>query len=196
MVRGWFITAALALLIMGCGSPDTASISPAFGPWQSEPVTLDPGLAAAAEQACHASTKPPGAGTVAVLHDQRGFGIDTSTWTGPGQLAWCQVIGDGAGGATWISGDAGIRVLDRLDPTELQVETWGRITRLAGPRRAFTSGWVGAGIPRVRINLADGSSLYATVGGGAFYAWWPGESEPMTFVAEDATGATIGTFTP
>jgi hypothetical protein len=196
MVRGWCITATFAVLLGACGSSETVDISPAFGPWQMEPVPLDPGLISAAEQACQASTAPPGPRTVAILHDERGLGLDTSVWTGQGRLAWCQVIGDGDGGATWITGGTGTRVIERLDPAAIQAEGWGLVSRLPGPPRAFISGFVGAGIPRVRIDLADGSSIYATVAGGAFYGWWPGESEPLALVAEDANGSAIGTFTP
>ncbi len=61
------------------------------------------------------------------------------------------------------------------------------ITPEPGQRSALV-GQVGADVRSVRINLADGSSLTATVSNGWVIAWWPGTAAATGLAATDAHG--------
>jgi hypothetical protein len=66
------------------------------------------------------------------------------------------------------------------------------ITRLAnGPGITLVRGSVPPDSATVRILLADGTEVFASVGLGRFLAWWPDSRRPMRIQAIAATGETI-----
>ena len=54
-------------------------------------------------------------------------------------------------------------------------------------------GRVANGAAQVVVELADGRSVFASVGNGYWLAWWPDTSKANRVVAKDAGGAQIST---
>lgn len=103
--------------------------------------------------------------------------------TGQGMFGACLVMrsGDSAGGSGPVPGAMrGPLVIDengRGTLNEMDVRQLGG--RVAGQAA------------RVVIELADGSSVTASVGGGYWLAWWPDTAPGERVVATDAAGAKV-----
>jgi hypothetical protein len=50
---------------------------------------------------------------------------------------------------------------------------------LGGGAHSYVTGQIGSEIGGVVIALADGTSVTASIDGGRFAAWWPGEAQPI-----------------
>ncbi len=199
MVHRWVARSALvatAFLVLACGvsTPSAASIQ---GPWQARPFeSLDDGLAQAAEAACREKTPQTG-GMAAVLHDQRGRGIDTVVFAGPDDQATCQVSEAADGTVTWRTGGTGTGLPAGLpDPLSLRVDGMASTSGSDGETVSDISGRTGAGVVAVRILLSDGSEVLATTSNGWFYAWWPGEATAASLSGDDVTGRMVASVTP
>ena len=194
---------AFAPGLAGCGGPaeGTRDVSSVLGPWLAQPLaSIDRTLAAAAERVCRTSASPVRGDAVAVLHDQRGMGIDTAIFVGPSGPEWCQVLSDKTGLVRWQGGaSSGQPTQPILPPVAIVIDSWGSSSSEAGGSRSDVSeidGRVVDGVERVTIVLADGASVSASVAGGWFYAWWPSKVAPTSVVAAGAAGQPLGTATP
>jgi hypothetical protein len=65
-----------------------------------------------------------------------------------------------------------------------------------GDPRGIVIGRAGEAVGRVRIVLADGREVTATLSRGWFAAWWPGETQAASLIAEDLLGLPLGPFLP
>jgi hypothetical protein len=199
MVHRWVRTSALVMtasIVLACGG--SVSATPAvLGPWQPQPfAVLDDTLARAAEAACRDRT-PQAAGLAVVLHDQRGDGLDTVLFAGPGGEATCQVAGASDGSITWRTSSANSDMPRAApDPLSLAIDGMGSSSGSDLETISDITGRTGAGVVAVRILLTDGNEVTATTSSGRFYAWWPGEAAAASLAADDATGRMVATITP
>jgi hypothetical protein len=199
MVHRWVHVTTLAatvLIATACGA--SVSATPAvLGPWQAQPFEqLDASLALAAETTCREKT-PQAAGLSAVLHDQRGDGIDTVVFAGPAGQATCQVSGDANGSVAWLTSGASSGDPQELPaPLGLLIDGMGSTSGSDAETVSTITGRTGAGIVKVRILLTDGSEVTATTSNGWFYAWWPGEALAASLFGDDATGRMVASATP
>lgn len=171
------------------------------GDWQATPMPLDPAVVVAAERACRAEGVPagapagaPGLQGITPAHtlrvaDARGEGIITLIFASPNGSATClREIGDGvllpgSGGST-SGGDAPLP----LEPDEVRVT--GSSSMGGAEMQSTVEGEVGANVAFVRI-VVDGVPIDASVGGGWFTAWWPGEQAEFRVEGYDAAGTRI-----
>jgi hypothetical protein len=198
MVHRWVRGSALVLtasIVLACAG-STPATPAVLGPWQAQPFPLDPSLAQAAEATCRDKT-PQAAGLAVVLHDQRGDGLDTVLFAGPGGQATCQVSGASDGTVTWLT-SAAITDGPEVAPDLLSLIVDGMGSSSGSDVETINdiTGRTGAGVVTVRILLTDGKEVTATTSNGWFYGWWPGDATAASLAADDATGRMVATITP
>lgn len=182
----------LAACLGGCGESTASSLPVAgvaqmTGPYLAEPYeAFDRALLHSVEGPCAQSVG--GAGFDLVLADGRGGGRLVLIYSGPnGTSAECfatiddggdvevESTGETSGGGVVLPGEHDVRPMSggsSGDPG-----AW-----------SYIQGRVGPGISRVAIELADGTWITASTGGGHFAAWWPGEAWMSRVHGFDATG--------
>jgi hypothetical protein len=202
MVRRWVLGVALAVvasIAIGCGGTmERATPSSAvLGAWQARPLArLDEGLKSLAETRCRAAT-PDASGLPAVLHDQRGVGVDTVVLAGPDGRVQCQVVGDPTGKVeTVTSGVIDGAVADVPGTDDITIAGMGSSSGSQTGTVSDISGRAGSAIAALRIRLDDGREITATTSNGWFYAWWPGEARAVSLEGDDPSGRRVAAATP
>ncbi len=157
--------------------------------WTADPTSPDPEFLAAVRAACEDNFSgedlQPLLRADAMLQDQRGPDGAAFLWTGD-STAYC--------------------FLGRTSVGDLQSPfgAW-RETVLAGPLAlegneagppSMVTGAVDPAAAAVEIATASGLVLRATIGGGRFVAWWPGEDPVVTIRSLAADGTTLATIRP
>ena len=182
---------AAALLLTGCGDSSESSLPVAgvaelSGPYLSEPFrAFDQALLQKAEDACATMNTDPG--LELVLADGRGGGRLFLVYDGPnGASAECFATVEANGTVVADSAGASSGGMEIPGPREIRPSSGGSS---GGPGAwSYLHGSVGSEISRVVIELADGSRLTASSGGGRFAAWWPGERISVRMLGYDEAG--------
>jgi hypothetical protein len=174
--------AAAVLLVVGCGGSEestlpVAGVTELLGPYQTEPYrAFDQGLIQDAQAECADSLQ--GALTVQpqlILADGRGGSRLMLIYGGAGgDTAECVVLIDPNGIPT-VDGAGSSTGSDpvQLGPLEIAASSGGSAS--GEESWSYLHGNVGSEIGGVLIQLADGTNITASLGGGRFAAWWPGE---------------------
>jgi hypothetical protein len=150
--------------------------SPAFAGWTKAPTAPTPGQLQQAASDCAA--RLPLQGLPLQLSDTRGpftfeiYANDQSSATCINGPSFTSVSGEMASAPV------------TTPPDQLGLTTQHSTGR-DGADYTFVEGRAGASVTGATLNLADGSTVEATVQHGWFVAWWPG--------ASDATSATVTT---
>jgi len=177
------IALAVAIcLAAGCGGPEestlpVAGVAEILGPYQTEPYrAFDQGLIQDTQAECADSLQ--GALTVQpelILADGRGGGRLMLIYGGAGgDTAECIVRIDPNGIPT-VDGAGSSTGSDpaQLGPLEVAASSGGSAS--GEDSWSYLHGNVGPEIGGVVIGLANGTNITASLGGGRFAAWWPGE---------------------
>ena len=184
-LRIWLTAAVLVLCVTGAGWWIIGSASPAQA-WSAVPVDLTAQQTAAAVRTCQ---RGGASQSVAGAVEGRGRSVYV-LFTDSTQ---CLLL-TGADAAaitppTFTPHTGEVTGLDvkLLWTGPLSAARPATIPSEPGQRSALV-GQVGADVRSVRINLADGSSLTATVSNGWVIAWWPGPTAATGLAATDAHG--------
>jgi hypothetical protein len=157
----------------------------AFAGWTAQPTAATPSQVSAAEAACR--SKLPFSGLPLVLSEQRGpftFQIYADDRTSAGCI-------DGAGfqNESGVESSAPIVVpADQLLLSSSHAPVGG------GDGYSFAEGRAGANVTGATLLLSDGQSVTATVEGGWFVAWWPGDSAAASAQLTTSDGPKTQTF--
>ena len=194
--RGALILVA-SLLLGACGGTEEPTLSVAgvdelLGPFQTEPYqAFDEGLIRSVGEQCAVSLREAfNAQPELVLADGRGGGRIMLIYGEPdGDTAQCVVRVDPNGTPTVES--AGFSGDDpaQLGPLEVFPSSGGSAS--GAESWSYLHGNVGSEIGGVVIALGDGTNITATVGGGRFAAWWPGEGQPTRILGFDRAGTQV-----
>ncbi|HWE32533.1 MAG TPA: hypothetical protein VG410_03560 [Solirubrobacteraceae bacterium] len=157
----------------------TGGATNAFAGWTPTPTKSPPGQLGAAGRACTA--QGPVAGLPLVVSDVRG----------PFTF---QVYANDQVSATCINGPMGstVRVLGSSQAVTVpagQIQlNGGHSATPAGQQYGFAEGRTGAGVTAVALQLADGSTVNATVRNRWYIAWWPSGTELKSATVSSASG--------
>jgi hypothetical protein len=197
VVRRGALVLAASLLLGACGSGEestlpVAGVAELQAPYMTEPYrAFDENLIRSVEEACAESLR--GAFRVQptlVLADGRGGDrLMLLYGAGPGETAECLVRIDANGAPTVDSAGSSGTGPAQLGPLELQASAGGSASGVDS--WSYLHGLIGSDIGGVVIALADGTSITASVGGGRFVAWWPGEAQPTRFLGFDRAGTQV-----
>jgi hypothetical protein len=183
------------LLLAACGGSEestlpVAGVTELLGPYQAEPYrAFDQGLIQDAQAECADSLQ--GALTVQpelILADGRGGNRLMLIYAGAGgDTAECLVRIDPNGIPT-VDGAGSSTGSDpaQLGPLEVHASSGGSAS--GEDSWSYLHGNVGSEIGGVVIQLADGTGITASLGGGRFAAWWPGEVQPTRVLGFDRAG--------
>ena len=183
------------LLLAGCGETAESAVPAAglaeiAGPYLTEPYRgYDKAMMQKLDEECITTLADDRLDLV--LADGRGGGRIFLVYTGP----------EGTSGECFASIDPerGIRVEsggtssssgpDLPGPLEVRPMSGGS----SGPPDSwgYLHGAAGSDISRVVVELADGTAITASTGGGNFAAWWPGEAQPKRILGYDASGTQV-----
>jgi hypothetical protein len=149
-----------------------------FGPWRAVPFPLPGLLIERLVASCRSQQVTFPAGVDLVVVDARGAGVAQLYFAGAnGSLAACydnRILPSGqieaAGGGSTTTDTA---PLPAMAPTGLQITDYSSTGD--PPTRTYVSGRAGAGISAVQVVLPDGAIVQATLRGGWYAAWIPGE---------------------
>jgi len=163
----------------------TAGASSAFAGWTPKPTPPAPGQLATAQASCEGGQSPI-SGLPLKLADTRGpftfsvYANDTSSATCIKGPSFVSVSGSMASTA--------------VNPPADQIMLSSEHQTNHGQGFSFAEGRTGAGVSGVTLTLDDGTNVQATVGGGWFVAWWPGDREIKSADLATSTGAVTQTF--
>ncbi len=188
------IALATALLLAACGGSEestfpVAGVEEILGPYQTEPYRgFDETLIRSVEEECATALK----GGLPLqpeldLADGRGGGRILLVYgAGAGDTAECfaKINPDGTPFVDSTGASSGSAPV-QLGPLEIAAsggsasgeESW-----------SYLHGSVGSEIGGVVIALADGTNITASLGGGRFAAWWPGEVVATRIRGFDSAG--------
>ena len=179
---------AFAIALTGCAVARVDQSTPdAFETWSLTPLPPDAALAAHAmsrDSAClmGASGEP----LRILIQDRRTASTAAFLTLGASTFGSCIVTGPG--GAS--SGGSGPLPEAMTGPLSIDDNGGGGVQ---GFEVRELGGRV-AGAATVKVELADGRSITASVQNGYWLAWWPGLVRATQVVATDATGAAIATL--
>lgn len=167
------VVAAILLLTLG-GSPGVA-----FAGWSASPTSPARGQLHSAEAAC-GKIDPSVAHLTPTVADTRG--PFTMLVYAQGNVVRSCIGRQSVGGSP--PGTLGsIRSTLKASPVAAGAIGWRQITGTAPgtdaagtPPASFVDGQVGEDVTAVTLELEDGRSIQATVAGGWFAAWWPGNA--------------------
>jgi hypothetical protein len=169
---------AIAIVSLGTGA------SNAFAGWTAKPTTPLPAQLVSANQDCQ--SRSPVAGLPLKLTDTRG----------PFTFA---VYANDTASATCITGPSFTAAAGSSASAPVAVPA-GKIllsthqTSREGQSYSFADGRAGAGVSAVKLNLDDGTTVDATVGGGWFVAWWPSTHEVKSAEVTTPSGVSTQNF--
>lgn len=180
--------------------------APAFAGWTATPGAATPAQLADADSTCGPALDAlaPAAGWEAVTTDERGpytlvvyqdsSQDDATCLSGPSLLGQVTVVSGAAAGRS-LSAAANFgpqptyvsSTQDLNDPAGLETFTSDLYTTTDRQDYTLVDGQVASDVTAVTLNLSDGQTVDATVGGGWLIAWWPGDA-----TAESATVTSPG----
>jgi hypothetical protein len=188
-----------ALLIGGCGESSesllaVAGIEEILGPYQTEPYqAYDPGMLEALGEECAGIIGDIGSAYRLVLADGRGGGRLMLLYASRNGSAEC--FGRFDSGGRPLADGGGTSTRDGppvpLGTSELRAESGGGGSSDGGDAWAYLHGNAGSDIARVVLELADGTAITASLAGGRFAAWWPGQIDPAKIQGYDASGTLV-----
>lgn len=184
-----------AVLITGCGesaesSLPVAGVAEIAGPYQAEPYrAFDQALVQKLEDECAASVAD--GRLQLVLADGRGGGRVLLVYGGPDNTSGECFASIDANGAVRIEGSGTASSSGADPPGALDVRPRSGGSSSGPGSYGYLSGVAGSDIGRVVIELADGTAITASTGGGNFAAWWPGEAQPKRVLGYDASGTEV-----
>lgn len=193
-VAGWFaVAAAVTSVGVGIAVVGLPGSSPAFADWRSHPQAADPATAAALSRACRHRGGVEGLPVKAV--DLRGDGAYL-VLSGAGRWVDCLATRRHSEPGGWTN-DPNWLVFNAMParPAPGPLAILSAKVPEAGARRfqkvTWVSGRVAATVARVRVQTSRGR-IDATVTGGLFAAWWPGNDADSAVVrAYDRAGALV-----
>ena len=188
------VLALLAVIVFGCSSETPSASAPlrADGPWQAVPIPFDPTFAATAEAAC-GRTRP---GLLPLLHDLRGMSTDIIVSASAVGSGYCIADPSSGGGLKATEDSTTDKIAPPLDPRIVAASIVTAGPDANGDPRGILIGRAGDAVGRVRIVLADGREVTATLARGWFAAWWPGDVGAVSLVADDLVGLPLGSSRP
>ena len=159
------------------GSPAPTAGPDANG-WTAVPTAPDPSFLAAAMRICPGLA---GRTLTLLIQDQRGPGGAAFLWT-EGDTDFQCFVGraDGRDHVQAISAGSG---WPPGSPLQLTGTDCGPPTVVIGSS--------GPGTTAVTIDTASGRTVTASVAGGRFVAWWPGEDDPVAITGTSAGGTAV-----
>ena len=199
MIRQGALVLVASLLLGACGGSGDESTLPVagvdelLGPYQTEPYrAYDEELIRSVGEECAVSlreafnTQPQ-----LVLADGRGGGrLMLIYGEADGDTAECLVRIDPNGTPTIdSSGFSSGAGPNQPGPLEILASSGGSASGVDSS--SYLHGSVGSEIGGVVITLADGTNISASVGGGRFAAWWPGEAQPTRILGFDRAGTQV-----
>ena len=196
MVHRGALVLVTSLLLAACGGSEesalpVAGVEEILGPYQTEPYrAFDEALIRSLRRRAGQSLE--GALPLEpelVLADGRGGGYVLLVYGArPGDTAECfaRINPDGTPFVDSTGTSTGSEPV-RLGPLEIAASSGGS-TASREESYSYLHGHVGSDIGGVVIELADGTNLTASLGGGRFAAWWPGEAEPTRIRGFDRAG--------
>jgi hypothetical protein len=170
------LVAAVAIVVSNLGSPPPAEAS-----WSKVPTAPDPNAAAVASQTCHIE-----AGLPLRLMDHRGR-TTVALYADNGNDATCDFTVDATG-----------KVVDSVvgqgrfnpEPPASGLDIVGAdLATGTGP--VMVLGRAPAEATAVKVALANGVTVTASLGGGYYLAWWPNSTQILSIVADGANGQPI-----
>jgi hypothetical protein len=186
---------AAAVLLAGCGeaaesSLPVAGVTEITGPYQAEPYrAFDQALVQKLEDGCAASVAD---GLLElVLADGRGGGRVLLVYGGPDNTSGECFATIDPDGAVIVEGSSTASSSGAELPGALEVSPRSGGSSSGPTGYGYLSGVAGSDIGRVVIELADGTAITASTGGGNFAAWWPGEAQPKRILGYDVSGTEV-----
>jgi len=183
ILRGALVL-VFTLLLGACGGTEestlpVAGVAEIQGPYQSEPFrAFDQSLIRSLDEECAASLGNAfNAQPELLLADARGGGRLMLLYGGArGDTAECLAKVDSDGTAAVDSAGISSGGGPAAGPLEVFPSSGGSAS--GEDSWSYLHCRVGSEIGRVVIELADGTGITASIGGGRFAAWWPGEAQP------------------
>jgi hypothetical protein len=194
-MRRLSIAFASAVLIAGCGesaepSMPVAGVTEIAGPYQAQPYrAFDQALVQKLEDECAASVAD--GRLELVLADGRGGGRVLLVYGGPDNTSGECFASIDANGAVLIEGSSTASSSGADVPGALEVRPRSGGSSSGPGSYGYLSGAAGSDIGRIVIELADGTAITASTGGGNFAAWWPGEAQPKRILGYDTSGTEV-----
>jgi len=182
-------------------SPEgSAALGTVLGPWQPDRLPLgDPQIAVISDACAAAARDQLGeaeADLPTAVVDARGLGLATAILADDARAIECLVAIDGSGASRV---DSVIRLAPSLskpvNDTSIAIVSLVDAEDLPGGRTVVI-GRAGADASGVSLPFAGGPTVGASVGGGWYVAWWPGQRRPATIDAADATGLVLASAGP
>jgi hypothetical protein len=179
---------AVASLATGCAlarvqQPEADTLAT----WSEHPLPPDAAMAAKAVSDQSSCTVEDKDRPIRVLiQDRRTPQSAAFLFAGRAAFGSCFVTTGGGG----TSGGSGPLPGDLTIPLVIDENGSGDVG--SGTARIL-GGRVANGATQVVVELADGRSVFASVGNGYWLAWWPDTSKANRVVAKDASGAEIST---
>jgi hypothetical protein len=183
------------LMLAGCGGSEestlpVAGVAEILGPYQTEPYRgFDETLIRSVEEECATALK----GGLPLqpeldLADGRGGGRILLVYgAGAGDTAECfaKINPDGTPFVDSTGASSGSEPV-QLGPLEIAAASGGSAS--GEESWSYLHGSVGSDVGGVVIDLADGTNITASLGGGRFAAWWPGEVVATRIRGFDSAG--------
>ena len=170
-----------------------AGVDELLGPFQTEPYqAFDEGLIRSVGEQCAVSLRGAfNAQPALLLADGRGGGrIMLIYGEADGDTAECFAKLD-PNGTPSVDGSGFSSGAGPAQPGPLEIFPSSGGSASGEDSTSYLHGSVGSEIGRVVIALSDGTNLTASVGGGRFAAWWPGEAQPTRLRGFDRDGRQV-----
>ena len=195
--RGALVLGA-SLLLGACGGTEestlpVAGVDELLGPFQTEPYqAFDEGLIRSVGEQCAVSLREAfNAQPELLLADGRGGGrIMLIYGEADGDTAECFTRID-PNGTPSVDGSGFSSGAGPAQPGPIEIFPSSGGSASGEDSTSYLHGSVGSEIGGVVISLADGTNITASVGGGRFAAWWPGEAQPTRILGFDRVGTQV-----
>ena len=180
--------ALLALVFAACRGSVGPDLDTLAG-WQARPLAPDAQLAqhASQQEACR-SGQLDGVLVRVLLQDRRTESTAAFLVAGPGFTGSCLVSlqGGNAGG-----GSTDVAPAPLMGAIVVDEQSSGTVGAGTG---SLIGGRIAANLAAVRIELSSGLAVEASIGGGHWLAWWPGDATALRITALDAGGSAVATL--
>ncbi len=193
-LAGTGLAGAAAAVVILAGGGTTGGGGEAQAAWKATPERTT--QAQALEQARRCSTTwggVPGGGVKAsdvLLAETRGAGVLTLVKRGGGLVECLTVPGQGTEPPSWtVLDDRGQRAPKPASADRATLVSQGTHGDDGAKKFSDAVGRAGADVTGVSVRTADGTLVHASVAGGWWAAWWPGESAPVKVEVRTKQGA-------
>lgn len=176
------------VLIAGCGiSRVVTPPEDTLASWSDHPLAADPALATQAMAAHSACLMDTPVGQLRILiQDRRTSQTAAFLVAAPTMFGSC-IVTSGSGAS---SGGGGLPPGAMAGAISIDANGSGGA---AGAQARLLGGRVVSTASQVTVNLADGRTVVASLGGGYWLAWWPDTTSATSVGATDPSGASVGT---